>query len=312
MPAYHVERSITINAPLKEINDTLRDFRQWPKWSPWLVMEPDAVLTYTDRQGQVGATYAWAGHLVGAGSMELIEVHDRCLKMELNFRKPFKSSAIVRFDLASSEEGVEVIWQMDGNIPFFMFWMQSRLKAYIGMDYRRGLLMLKEYIETGKVDSFVHIEGVLPLPEGRYTGIARSCAIEDLSVVMRRDFETLYDFMQENGLSADRIPFAVYEAFDIPRGTTEYIAAIPLEEEMTLPKRWVTGELPGGKGLKTMHKGAYEHLGNAWTTAMQFVRYQKIATAKRPVGYEFYPNDPHRTRREELVTEIYMPLKENG
>jgi len=162
------------------------------------------------------------------------------------------------------------------------------MKAYIGMDYRRGLMMLKEYIETGKVDSFVHIEGVLPLPEGRYTGISRSCAIEDLDVVMRRDFDALYDFMLENGLSTDRIPFpfAVYEAFDIPRGTTEYIAAIPLEEDLILPKRWVTGKLPGGRGLKTMHKGAYEHLGNAWTTAMQFARYQKIATAKRPVGYE--------------------------
>jgi len=79
------------SAPLKEINDTLRDFRQWPKWSPWLIMEPDAVLTYTDRQGQVGATYAWAGHLVGAGSMELVEVHDDSLKMELNFYRPFRS-----------------------------------------------------------------------------------------------------------------------------------------------------------------------------------------------------------------------------
>ena len=312
MPAYHVERSITINAPLQEINDTLRDFRQWPKWSPWLIMEPDAVLTYTDRQGQVGATYAWAGELVGAGSMELIEVHDTCLKMELNFRKPFKSSALVRFDLASCEEGVEVTWHIDGNIPFFMFWIQSRLKAYIGMDYRRGLLMLKEYIETGKVDSFVHIEGILPMPEGRYAGIARSCAIEDLGAVLRRDFETLRDFMQKHALSADRTPFVVYETFDIPRGTTEYIAAISLEEEMIPPKGWVAGELPGGKGLKTMHKGAYEHLGNAWTTAMQFVRSRKIATPKRPVGYEFYLNDPRYTGREELATEIYMPLKEKG
>ena len=58
-----------------------------------------------------------------------------------------------------------------------------------------------------------------------------------------------------------------------------------------------------------MHKGGYEHLGNAWMTAINFARHKKIRTLPQPVGYEFYPNDPTLTPREELITEIYMPLR---
>jgi effector-binding domain-containing protein len=309
MPHYQVERTVHIKAPLRQVNDTLRDFRQWPKWSPWLIMEPDATLTFTPRQGQVGATYAWAGMLVGAGSMELLEVHDESLKMDLQFVQPFRSSAQVIFDFEERDDGVEVTWKMEGGLPFFMFWMRSKMEAYIGMDYKRGLRMLKEYIEQGSVASYVHIEGELPLPAGYYIGIPGTSTIDGLGERMRKDFDTLYAYLRAQDLTPAGSPFAVYERFDIPAEETEYIAAVPLREQVATPHGWVEGELPGGNALKTMHKGGYEHLGNAWMTAINFARHKKIRTLLRPVGYEFYLSDPTVTPREELITEIYMPLR---
>ncbi len=41
----------------------LSDFKQWPQWSPWLIMEPDCRLDYaTD-----GKSYSWVGKRIGAG-----------------------------------------------------------------------------------------------------------------------------------------------------------------------------------------------------------------------------------------------------
>lgn len=309
MPAYHVERSVVIDKPLEAVQNSLRDFKQWPKWSPWLIMEPDAALTYSDRQGQVGANYGWSGVLIGAGSMELTEVHSDALKMQLYFVKPFKSEAKVGFSLEEMEEGTKVTWHMDGHLPFFMFWMTGKMKAFIGMDYERGLNMLKEYLETGKVSSFVHIEGVMPLEEQKYIGIPRSCSIKELGEVMQEDFESLYHFMQNNGISTERIPFTIYNTFDIFHGKTSYVACIPVEEDLEIVNAWVHGTLKKQDTLKTVHKGSYLHLGNAWMTAMGFARMKKIKTLRSPVGYEFYLNDPNETVPEELVTEIYMPLK---
>ena len=309
MPAYHVERSIVIGVPIKTVRDNLKNFKNWPHWSPWIVMEPDATLTYSDRQGQVGATYGWSGVLIGSGSMELLEVNEHKLSMVIHFLKPFKSTANVGFHLLEEDGSTKVTWYMDGNLPFFMFWMTSKVQTFIGMDYERGLLMLKEYLETGSVASYVHIEGVLPMKEQKYIGIPRTCSIKQLGEVMKKDFETLHEFMKENNLSEERIPFSIYITFDIFKGNTSYVACIPLDEEIEVGNSWVRGTFPKQEALKTMHKGRYLHLGNGWMTAMNFARMKKIQLMKRPVGYEFYLNNPYDTPEAELVTEIYLPLK---
>ena len=309
MPAYHVSRSISINAPLKTLKDSLKNFKEWPKWSPWLIMEPDAAVTYSDRQGQVGATYGWSGILVGAGSMELMSVHDKLLEMELIFVKPFKSRAKVSFEFEAEGDATKVTWHMYGNLPFFMFWMKEKMRTYIGMDYERGLLMLKEYIETGSVASYVIIAGAVELKAQKYIGISRKCSIDDMPVNMKEDFETLDSFIKEHDLSTKRVPFTIYNTFNIFKRETSYIACIPVDEEIEIDKRWVRGSLENIDVLKTIHKGRYEHLGNGWMTAMSFARLKKIKVANRPVGYEFYLSDPRKTAPEELVTEICIPLK---
>ena len=309
MPAYHVQRSITINAPLKTLRDSLKNYKEWPKWSPWLVMERDAIVTYSDRQGQVGATYGWSGILVGAGSMELMAVHDDLLEMEIIFVQPFKSTAKVTFAFEEEGDATKVTWHMYGNLPFFMFWMKEKMRTFIGMDYERGLLMLKEYVETGSVASYVIIEGTVTMKAQKYVGIANVCSIEDMPRVMKHDFEDLYDFMKEKELSMDRVPFTIYNTFDIFKKETSYIACIPLDEEIETDASWIRGNTKELNALKTIHKGRYEHLGNGWMTAMSFARMKKIKVANSPVGFEYYLNNPYDTPAQKLVTEIFIPLK---
>lgn len=310
MPPYHVERSIVIDKPLLEVRDSLKDFKAWPKWSPWLIMEPDATLTYSQRQGQVGASYGWSGLLVGAGSMELLTVHDDLLEMEINFVKPFKSTAEVSLRLEEVVGGTKVTWMLDGNLPFYLFLMKRKMERDIGMDYERGLLMLKDYLETGSVSSYVIIEGVVQMPEQKYIGIPNTCSIDEVGEVMKKDFATLYDHRVKHALSLDKVPFCIYQTFDLSTRSTEYIACIPVDEKVgDLPKGWVEGVTPGQKALKTLHTGPYKYLGNGWMTAISFARMKKMKTAAKPVGIEYYTSNPDDTAPEELITEIYLPLK---
>ena len=309
MSSYHVQRSIVIDIPLLTLRNSLKNFKDWPKWSPWLVMEPDATLTYTAEQGEVGDGYAWSGVLVGAGSVELLEVKDEALKMQIAFVEPHKSSAEMKFCLEEVSAGTKVTWSVEGHLPFFMFWMSGKMQTFIGMDYERGLLMLKEYMETGDVVSYVHIEGVLPMKVQNYIGIPNHSSINNVGEVMKKDFEKLYDFMKKHDLNPDRIPFTIYNTFNIFQGETEYVACIPINEEIEIDDSWVRGSLDIGEALKTMHKGRYQHLGNGWMTAMSFARLKNMKVLKSPVGYEFYPNNPYETPEEELVTEIFIPLK---
>jgi hypothetical protein len=59
--------------------------------------------------------------------------------------------------------------------------------------------------------------------------------------------------------------------------------------------------------FRVEHIGAYKHLGNAWSIAKQVVRYKKMKQCR--VGtYEIYRTVPP-TPEQELVTDIYLPLK---
>lgn len=310
MPTYHIDRSILIKAPISTVRESLCDYHQWSKWSPWLIIEPDAQLSYNNKQGEVGASYHWKGELTGEGSMALTYISENKLEMDLTFIKPFKSTAKVSFDLHVEAEGTGITWNMDSKLPFFLFWMVKKIKAFISMDYERGLKMLKDFLEKGSVPSKIAIEGITQIKPQRYIGIANKCSLEEISDVMPQDFQTLYDYLQKHNLSKEAIPFAIYSTLNIFDRNMQFISAFPIDKEIIeVSEPYVMGELQGGNMLKVNHIGPYIHLGNAWFAAFSFARYKKIKTAKVPVGIEFYMNSPIDTPIEKLETQVLLPIK---
>ncbi|MCK5918996.1 MAG: GyrI-like domain-containing protein [Cocleimonas sp.] len=311
MAAYQVARSIKISAPIETLRTSLIDFKQWSAWSPWLITEPDASIEYSDTQGDVGSSYRWEGKLIGSGNMQIEKIANSRVDMIITFISPFTSKADVTFELESLGDETNVTWSMSGKVPFFLIPMLKKMKAYIGMDYERGLRLLKEYIETGSVSSSVTIEGVITLQSKKYIGIANDCDLKDMSTVMPADFQMVGGFIEENNLPIDGSVFALYNDFDLTNQHASFISAIPIKGdiEVKVDAPFIIGELEGGDFIKATHTGSYPHLGNGWAAAMGYGRAKKIKTSKSPVGIEFYLNDPTTTPANELITEIVLPIK---
>lgn len=309
MANYQVTRSINISASIETIHASLLDYKQWSEWSPWLIIEPDARLEYSDRQGEVGSNYHWEGELIGSGSMELEKIADTRLVMKITFLSPFKSTAEVVFDLESEGDETKVTWNMMGSVPFFLRLMLKKIKAYIGMDYERGLRLLKEYIEVGVVSSSVVIEGVVSQSSQHYIGIANECEIKEMAHVMPADFKKLYAYLENNGLSSDGAIFAIYNDFDLVKQHACFISAIAIETEFDVEVPFIKGELESAEVVKVTHTGSYSHLGNGWAAAMGYARAKDIKTKKLPVGVEYYLNDPSITPESDLLTDIVLPVQ---
>jgi len=60
MPKLHIERSLLIEAPIHEVYQTIRDFKCWPQWSPCLLAEREARLSFSYNR----SFYAWNGAVV--------------------------------------------------------------------------------------------------------------------------------------------------------------------------------------------------------------------------------------------------------
>ncbi|MCK5896591.1 MAG: SRPBCC family protein, partial [Cocleimonas sp.] len=227
MAALDVKRSTTIFAPIATLHASLINYRQWEAWSPWLIIEPDATLNYSDTQGEVGCSYHWEGALIGSGDMTLKKIAKTRLDMQITFLTPFKSTADIVFELESiADNETSISWSLHGSVPFFMMPMLKKMKAYIGMDYERGLKMLKEQSETGAVSSFVRIDGISNLPTQQYIGIANHCTLHDMGHIMPADFKTLHDYIQANNITTKGTHFALYNEFDLVKQHAHFISAI--------------------------------------------------------------------------------------
>lgn len=314
MPAYHVQRSTTIQASPEKVFDTVVDYRTWTAWSPWLGVDRDAVVTVSENSNSVGSLYDWTGELVGEGEIEH-ESLDRphAINDEIRFVKPFKSKSGVSFELTPDGDGInghgtKITWHMDGKLPWFLFWMKSSIEVFIGMDYDRGLKMLKEFVETGQVLSNSEVVGVEDVEARNLIGHGNSSSIAGIGAAMNQSVQTATDKLAAVGISLDGDMLSAYHPTDLKLGRFNFVTGYSLPDGTAVPAGLEQCELPAGKALHIRHTGCYSNLGNAWSGAYQYARYKKLKIAKRD-GYEVYRNSPKDTDPADLVTDIYVPLK---
>lgn len=309
MPSFQVTRSININKSKADIKTILSDFREMEKWSPWLILEPEATVNYSETQSKVGARQLWDGLMIGRGSMELIEINDDSLKYDLAFQKPFNSKAKVAFELQEEGEETKVAWSMEGKLPWYLFFMTKFMKIFIGMDYERGLRMLKEYAETANVSSKLEIIGEGELQEIYYIGLEGSSTLREIGEVMQKDFARLDAYRKEHQLPKDVKLFSIYNSFDFMKGRTSFISCVSVEKDCEVTAPFIKGKVEASDVFNIRHRGKYEHLGNAWSLLMKYTRHKKMSIQTKPFGYEFYLNSPHDTPEEELITDVMVRLK---
>ena len=310
MPKVNVEASIEIAASRERVHEVLVDFNTWPIWSPWLYLEPDARLEYRGEVGQTGHGYDWVGRKTGAGGMTLLHSSLERIDCDLQFLKPYKSEAEVAFDLEAVDASTtRLTWHMKSSLPFFMFWMKATMVGMITSDYHRGLALLKDYLETGSTHSSTKIDGIVDVEALYYVGAKGAGFIRELGPSMEESFKTLTDTSTARQYSISGLPFVLYNSMDIKTGHCDYTAALPTFDPTPVESPLVSALRPECRALKVIHAGPYKHLGNAWSLIMAEAREQKLKINKSLPPFERYLNDPDEVDEDDLITEIYLPLK---
>lgn len=306
MPKIHVQKSITINAPLEKVYDTIKDFHHWQAWSPWLLSEPEARV----KVNEDGKYYEWEGNRVGAGNMTVLKEEKEQIDYDLTFLKPWKSEAKVKFNCKAKGNQTMVTWHMDSSLPFFMFWMKKSMTAFIGADYDRGLNMLKEYIEEGTVHSKLDFIGDTDFAGLTYIAIKRNTTMDQIGPAMENDFKKLGEYFETNNLEVAGQGFSIYHKWDMVKKQVSYTIGLPIDTiPNDLPSTFTAGHIPKTKTYKLRHTGSYKHLGNAWSTMYNMHRNKEIKPIKKIHPFEVYVNHPGEVKEEELITDVYFAVK---
>lgn len=307
MSGYHLQRSIAVSASLDRLYGAVRDFPSWPQWSPWLVVDPSCRIEHAD--GGIG--YAWDGKIAGAGSLSIVaEEAPRRIRYRLAFLRPWKSEAEADFSLAEKAGGTEVTWSMNGSLPFYLFWMKGMLTASLGLDFDRGLAMLKDFAETGGVPSRLEFIGRQALRGFGYVGLPMACSIDEIGQRMQESFARLTEWMEQQDLPRVGAPFSVCEKWNPRKRFTKCTLACPVEEApAAVPTGFVSGQLPDCQVYSVKHTGPYRHLGNAWAAGMMHARARLFARDQRLHPFEVYESNPREVPEDETVTVVHFPAR---
>ncbi|RME89547.1 MAG: hypothetical protein D6766_14625, partial [Verrucomicrobia bacterium] len=195
-----------MNAGPDRIFRAIRDLEQWAEWSPWAILDPE-IRVEVDGKGD---GFRWAGPLAGSGTLQVRSAETgRRIEFELRFEKPWRSKATSVFELNPRSDRVEVAWRMQGRLPLYLFWMRGAVRAWVGLDYRRGLAMLKDWVELGRVPSRLEFPGARPFQGWHYVGARAECVLEEFGQAMRQAMGRIERWLQEADADPNGPPFSL-------------------------------------------------------------------------------------------------------
>lgn len=295
MPKMSVSKTQEIAGPVDQVFEKVRDFHSWPHWSPWLITDPDCEL---DVQND---WYSWEGEICGSGRMEVVgEETNESIHYDLQFLKPWKSQADVQISFVAKGDVTEVTWTMDSSLPIFLFWMTKSMEAYIGMDYDRGLLMLKDLMETGSVPSHLEFPGREPSQRFVGVGIRRKASMDNIEQDMETHYKEVRKYYPEGQ------GFSAYYKWNVVKREMVYLIGVKLDKTPgVIPDGMELVNVPGMEVYAVQHRGCYRHLGNGWSAGMMHVRAKKLKHLKKFPPFELYLDE----NEEEPVVKICLPIK---
>src|SRR5712671_5764275 len=149
---YHVERTVTINAPAAVVFAQVNDFHKWNAWSPWAKIDPAMKQTFEGAPAGNGAIYTWSGNKeVGEGRMLITESHPSDLvRIKLDFLRPFAATSDTVFTFKPDGNQTIVTWGMTGDKNFIAkaFHLVVNMDKMIGGDFAKGLAQMKSVAEA--------------------------------------------------------------------------------------------------------------------------------------------------------------------
>lgn len=120
-------------------------------------------------------------------------------------------------------------------------------------------------------------------------------------------FKSVYGAMEKLGAKPDGEPMIIYTATDDTG--FKFQAAVPVAKPPAPPQESdiKVGKSPAGSALKFVHRGSYDEMDTTYEAIAHHMDEKKLEA--RDLFVERYMKDPITTPEDDLVIEIYVPLK---
>ncbi len=120
-------------------------------------------------------------------------------------------------------------------------------------------------------------------------------------------FKSVYGAIEKLGAKPNGAPMTIYTATDDTG--FQFQAAVPVAQAPASPSQGniKVGKSPTGAALKFVHRGSYDEMDTTYEAIAHHLDDKKLEA--KDLFVEQYMKDPVTTPEDDLVIEIYVPLK---
>jgi effector-binding domain-containing protein len=120
-------------------------------------------------------------------------------------------------------------------------------------------------------------------------------------------FKSVYGALDKLGIKANGAPMTIYTATDDTG--FQFQAAVPVAQAPSTPPAGdiKVGKSPIGKALKFVHRGSYDAMDTTYEAITNYLDDKRLEA--KDLFVEQYMKDPVTTPEDDLVVEVYVPLK---
>jgi effector-binding domain-containing protein len=311
----HVERSIFIDAPASVVFSQINGFRHFNDWSPWVALMPDAEYTIEGPDFGVGSKMIWfATEPRPEAGSQVVVASTPYERVDVELDLGPEGTAQVAYLLRPEEGGTNLTWTFDTDFGINLFgrYWGLLLDRQLGPLYAQGLTNLKRIAEElPKVDWSGLEIGIAEIPSTTVAYFTGSSGTEpsEISAALGAAYGRVAMFITANELQIDGHPIAIDNYWD-ERGYG-FDAGIPVSNR---PARGAgpdspvrMGETYGGRVVRAVHVGPYVDLRLTYEIVGAFVTAHRLEENGRT--WNVFVSDPGDTPEEELITEVYFPVK---
>lgn len=303
---FRIKRSLEIEAPLDSVFAAIVDFKSWPAWSPWLMHEPDAEITYSENYPAEGGFYSWNGKAVGAGKLTHLQITPATsIRQQIEFQHPFKSVNQISWAFENRQANCLVTWEMHGRMPFLFRFMAKKMEPMIGRDYELGLALLNGYLNANAPHPACTFAGREDLQDFSYWAIPCNGNRRQLETARRSSTESL----RAAAGGSTGLALTLYHRFNPLASHFQTEVAIPINDH-TPQSNYTRREFKGGRYFKMTLQGDHRFLPLGWFALSSHCRMHKIKLDRARPALEIYHDDSDEVAdSNQISSALYIPIK---
>lgn len=316
---FDVSRSAVIKAPPSVVFNTVKDFKKWEPWNPWMEADSTIKATYPEKTSGIGGSYSWTSK-DGPGSMKNIAMEEnKSIDQELQFADYDPNDVYWKFE--EVPEGTKVTWGMKNEETPFIFKafaaMSGGMDKMIGPMYEKGLENLNTYVQEEMKKNppkKYRLSAVTShdVPVQKFIGYHQKMTTDE---AMKNFTKLFMEFLPKAGMYAvnnkieNFVPGALYTKWDEETKEAEFYIGLMLTDASIPPAEGMQAiDIPAGKALKVSKFGNYGDGDYEAHIAINRDMAGKGLTQNGPI-WELYVNDPQNVKPEDIQTDIYYPVK---